>query len=83
VSIVYFVRHGQGTFDGVDYDRLSEQGCYQAEMLGTYWNKMTQNFNHSLSGTQKRHQQTAQIVADCYGKSKTKFPDSIPESRFN
>lgn len=34
MAVVLLVRHGQGSFDGADYDRLSERGERQSRLVG-------------------------------------------------
>ncbi|MBN2283365.1 MAG: histidine phosphatase family protein [Deltaproteobacteria bacterium] len=83
MSTVHFVRHGQGTLDGGRYDRLSELGARQAEMLGKFWAARKVPLDHVYSGTQDRHRQTASIVADHYRRAGLVFPPVMSDERFN
>lgn len=83
MSIVHFVRHGQGTLGGGDYDNLSELGRTQARQLGEMLVERGLRFGHTLCGTQKRHNQTAEIVAGCYHRAGIEFPEIETDTRFN
>lgn len=52
------IRHAQASFGTDDYDRLSERGLRQAELLATWLAAQPEQFSHVVSGAQKRHAQT-------------------------
>lgn len=83
MSIVMFVRHGQGTLDGGDYDRLSDLGKLQAKRLGHAWSSGAVVLDHVYTGTQRRHRETAEIVADSYRRAGLAFPAMKKDVRFN
>lgn len=59
---LYLVRHGQansGAKTEEDYDRLSDLGHTQAELLGTWMRDHEADFDVVLSGTMRRHRETA------------------------
>lgn len=69
---IFLIRHGQASFGKADYDELSGKGYLQAKQLGDSW------LNRSepclwLSGSLKRHQQTAHSFFDGAGISGTAF----------
>jgi broad specificity phosphatase PhoE len=69
---IFLIRHGQASFGKADYDQLSEKGYAQAKQLGASW------LNHAkpsiwLSGSMKRHQQTAQSFFEGAGLPRTAF----------
>ncbi|MCX5850494.1 MAG: phosphoglycerate mutase family protein [Deltaproteobacteria bacterium] len=83
MSIVMFVRHGQGTLDGGQYDRLSDLGKLQAERLGHAWSSDAVGIDYVYTGTQRRHRETAEIVVDCYRRAGLSFPAMREDMRFN
>jgi broad specificity phosphatase PhoE len=56
MATIFLCRHGQASFFNKDYDQLSELGMRQAQLLGR---RMTERPSMVVSGTMKRHQQTA------------------------
>lgn len=59
---IYLVRHGQASFGSADYDQLSPLGEQQSEWLGAYFAERGLRFDEVVTGTQRRHQQTAQGI---------------------
>jgi broad specificity phosphatase PhoE len=59
---LYLVRHGQansGAKTEADYDRLSDLGHEQAHLLGSWMRDHEAPFDLVLSGTMRRHRETA------------------------
>jgi broad specificity phosphatase PhoE len=56
---IYLVRHGQASFGTADYDQLSELGREQARLLGEWFTHCNQVFHRVVTGSLKRHRQTA------------------------
>lgn len=59
---IVLVRHGQANTHATteeDYDRLSELGHEQAAWVGAWLRDHAYEFDHMLSGTLRRHQETA------------------------
>ena len=59
---IVLVRHGQantGAQSEEDYDRLSELGHRQARMLGAWLDAHEPGFDRVISGTMRRHRETA------------------------
>ena len=56
---IYLVRHGQASFNSDNYDRLSDLGRQQSELLGHYFADRNISFDQIFTGTQLRHSQTA------------------------
>lgn len=59
---IILVRHGQansGALTEADYDRLSDLGHRQAAWLGDWMRENDYAFDHVLSGTMRRHRETA------------------------
>ena len=58
---IILVRHGQANSHAtteVEYDRLSERGHKQAELLGAWFTDHGYTFDHIWSGTMRRHRET-------------------------
>ncbi len=55
----YLVRHGQASLGSNNYDQLSPMGVEQAEILGRHFAQRGITFDELFTGTQLRHQQTA------------------------
>lgn len=59
---LYLVRHGQansGATSEAEYDRLSDLGHKQAEMLGAWMQDHEAPFDQVVAGTMRRHRETA------------------------
>ncbi|MBU0515024.1 MAG: histidine phosphatase family protein [Proteobacteria bacterium] len=62
MGAIYFIRHGQASFTNTNYDRLSEKGVRQSELLGDYLRHLGLCFNEAFSGTLERQKDTARAV---------------------
>ncbi len=62
MSTIYFIRHGQASFTSRNYDRLSETGVRQSELLGDYLRRLGLHFDEAVCGTLERHRATAAAV---------------------
>lgn len=57
------IRHAQASFGTDDYDRLSERGLLQAELLARWLAAQPGlEFAHVVSGAQRRHRETLQAL---------------------
>ena len=56
---IYLVRHGQASFGAADYDKLSDTGIEQARLLGAWFAGCGQRFGTAVTGSLKRHHETA------------------------
>lgn len=66
MTFVTLVRHGQANSaarDETGYDRLSELGWQQARWLGDYFDRSGERFARVVSGTLRRHVETAEGIA--------------------
>lgn len=63
MSLLTLVRHGQASFGTHDYDRLSAVGERQAGLLGEHLAAIDRLPHALYSGTLKRQQHTARIIA--------------------
>lgn len=62
MSDIYFFRHGQASWGRENYDRLSELGYRQAEILGDYLVRLGLTFDAVYSGSMERQEATAKTV---------------------
>jgi broad specificity phosphatase PhoE len=63
MASIFLIRHGQASFGTDDYDRLSELGRRQAEVLGEYFAHSDLTFDAVYSGDLQRQRKTAAIAA--------------------
>jgi broad specificity phosphatase PhoE len=73
---VYLVRHSQASFGSHDYDNLSDLGRQQARWLGEYLALRGFTFDRVITGTQRRHRQTAEEIGAILGW--TRDPERHP-----
>jgi broad specificity phosphatase PhoE len=57
---IFLVRHGQASFGAGDYDRLSERGVRQSQLLGQWFGDCGQALSGAAMGGMLRHRQTAE-----------------------
>ena len=62
MATIYLIRHGQASFGTDDYDRLSELGRCQAEVLGEYLRDCGIVFDAVYSGDLLRQKETARLA---------------------
>jgi broad specificity phosphatase PhoE len=67
VSIILLVRHGQASFGSADYDLLSSLGEEQARLLGAALASRGIRPDVVVSGSMKRHRQTAAETLEAAG----------------
>lgn len=77
--MIYLIRHGQASFLKSDYDQLSDLGKQQSEVLGRALKDRNQKALHIVSGTMKRHQQTADNCLSSFGET----PSIETDGRWN
>lgn len=64
---LYLVRHGQASFGAENYDELSASGCAQSRWLGEYYAQSGLTFDRVVTGTMRRHAQTADALLTTMG----------------
>jgi broad specificity phosphatase PhoE len=62
MSEIFLVRHAQASFRSENYDRLSDLGVRQGEILGDYFAGLGLNFDAFYSGCMERQKDTAYAV---------------------
>lgn len=78
---LYLVRHGQansGATSEQDYDRLSDLGHTQADLLGKWMRDHEAPFDQVLSGTMRRHRETASGM----GYAPERFDERLNEMEY-
>ncbi|MGA2550843.1 MAG: histidine phosphatase family protein [Burkholderiaceae bacterium] len=71
MGTILVVRHGQAAFGTDDYDRLTEQGFEQSRLLGRYLAHRGLAFDAVVTGTLRRHIETADTILEALGASST------------
>ena len=80
--IIYFIRHAQaGSRD--NYDRLSELGEQQAQLLGDYLAAQNVNFSAIVSGAMQRQKHTAQTVGERLAQKDLPTPQFLVDDQWN
>jgi broad specificity phosphatase PhoE len=64
VGAIHLIRHGQASWGADDYDLLSELGVTQGTWLGQAWEASGFRPDWSVSGSMRRHTQTAVAALD-------------------
>jgi broad specificity phosphatase PhoE len=64
---LYLVRHGQASFGAENYDELSSSGFAQSRWLGEYFAQSDLSFDRVVTGTMRRHAQTADALLTAMG----------------
>jgi broad specificity phosphatase PhoE len=64
VGEIVLVRHGQASFEGDNYDRLSDIGEQQARILGRYFLDRNIAFHHVVCGDMVRHTETLDAILE-------------------
>ena len=67
MSELIFVRHGQASFGAESYDKLSEIGARQVQILAEHWHSNQEQFDHIYSGELMRQQETANLLLPLVG----------------
>lgn len=75
MSHLFLVRHGQASFLGESYDKLSATGEIQAQLLGEYWRRRRIIFDRVYSGPRSRQIETARIAGETYRSAGLPWPE--------
>src|SRR5215472_9312239 len=67
MGTIYLIRHAQASFGSADYDRLSEVGFTQAKVLGRALATRRPRMDRIVSGTMRRHEETARGCLEAMG----------------
>jgi len=64
VGEIVLVRHGQASFEGDNYDQLSDIGAQQARILGRYFSDRNIAFHHAVCGDMVRQTETLDAILE-------------------
>lgn len=75
MSVIYLVRHGQGSFGTANYDQLSPLGREQSRLVGEHFASMGETIHGLYAGSLQRQRETAELLAQGLGKD---APERLP-----
>ena len=64
MGTITLIRHGQASFGKANYDQLSDLGYEQGRELGRWFNHCGSKLDHIVTGSLRRHEQTAQACCE-------------------
>lgn len=67
MGAIYLIRHGQASFGKREYDALSDTGKQQAQVLGKSLRSRIPQVDAVISGSMRRHRQTAEFCLEAMG----------------
>lgn len=76
VKTLYLVRHGEASWQGDDYDVLTDRGEEQARIVGQALAKRGVVPDLVISGELRRHRRTAELAVDAAGWSVSREEDA-------
>ena len=76
MSELFLVRHGQASFGKKSYDKLSELGVKQVQVLAQHWLSLNKKFDHIYAGSLLRQQETAKELLKLV-KGSPKEPETL------
>lgn len=71
MAVIYLVRHGQASWGAKDYDKLSDLGVRQSEVLGEALKSRLPRVDRVVRGSLTRHRETADACLAALGVSVT------------
>jgi broad specificity phosphatase PhoE len=77
---ILLVRHAQASFGSTDYDRLSELGTEQARLLGGWIANRGRRIDLTVTGSLRRHRETAQACVAALPPALRPAESSRPEA---
>lgn len=81
MGAIYLIRHGQASFGKADYDKLSELGVEQSQVLGRSLRARLPAVDAVYSGAMRRHRQTAEHCLAGLGLTLSEQPGTPNELR--
>ncbi|MEM1112399.1 MAG: histidine phosphatase family protein [Pseudomonadota bacterium] len=69
MATIYLIRHGQASFGSDNYDKLSELGCRQAQILGEYLSSIGVQLDAAYCGELQRQRKTAKLALASQSKA--------------
>nr|WP_242455003.1 histidine phosphatase family protein [Pseudomonas sp. MS19] len=83
VGSIYLIRHGQASFGADNYDKLSDIGIRQAEVVGEYLAQLGVTLDRCISGDLQRQQHTATSALSKLHSAGIAVPDHEINAAFN
>ena len=83
MSIIYVIRHAQASFGEQNYDRLSETGKCQAQILADHFAALGLEFDAIYMGRQVRHEETLAPLLDRFSENRRPRPPVVKTDSFN
>ncbi|MBI9076331.1 MAG: histidine phosphatase family protein [Desulfatibacillum sp.] len=83
MSIIYLIRHGQASFGEENYDKLSDLGIRQSQIVAERLAEQGVRFDSIVTGTLQRQIHTAQALYDAYKAKGLELPQSRVMAEFN
>lgn len=79
MSELILVRHGQASFGADSYDKLSELGVKQVQVLAQHWQLLEEQFDVSYAGTMLRQRETANALQGRVKTADTRIHSGLNE----
>ncbi|ACL01810.1 histidine phosphatase family protein [Desulfatibacillum aliphaticivorans] len=83
MSVIYLIRHGQASFGEDNYDKLSDLGVRQSQIVAQRLAEHGVKFDSVITGTLQRQIHTAQALYDAYEKKGLELPERKTMPEFN
>jgi broad specificity phosphatase PhoE len=80
---LWLVRHAQASFGSGDYDRLSERGHSQAQILAEWMCASDLRFDKIVCGAQQRHRQTLAAITTAFAAATRPLPEAMEDADWN
>lgn len=83
MSEMIMIRHGQASFGGETYDRISPMGIAQSRACAAFFHNSGYRFNALFSGTLQRQKESASAFIDYYKETGSAIPYADPMEELN
>ncbi|MGI9292781.1 MAG: histidine phosphatase family protein [Pseudomonadales bacterium] len=83
MASIYLIRHGQASFGTDDYDRLSDLGHQQAQLLGQYLFTTGVKIDGLYAGSLRRQQETANGITAIFTGQGMQLPELVTDPRLD
>ncbi|MBW2513421.1 MAG: histidine phosphatase family protein [Deltaproteobacteria bacterium] len=83
MSELYMIRHGQASFGEQNYDRLSDTGLVQAEIVARHWLAIGRKIDAIYVGGMKRQIDTARALISAYQVKRIPVPEIVTDASFD
>lgn len=83
MSEMIMIRHGQASFGGETYDRISPMGIAQSRTCAAFFHNSGYSFNAVFSGTLQRQRESASAFINYYKEAGVDIPYADPMDEFN